>query len=160
MAFRFAPSEILSMAVELERKGIAFYEHLKSRATREDGKTMFQFLADEERRHLETFTRLLEETGETIVDESGEVSQYLGSIVETGVLSKVLRGEVSAERMGLSEALSTGIQVEKESILFYQGFLPFVPREKQHWVEEVIAEEKRHFLRLARLKEELTGEAV
>jgi rubrerythrin len=160
VAFRFAPSEVLSMAVELERKGIAFYEHLKSRATREDGKRMFQFLADEERQHLETFTRLLEETGETVVDVNGEVSQYLGSIVETGVLSRVLKEEVSVEKMGFSEALGLGIQVEKESILFYQGFLPFVPREKQGWVEEVIAEEKRHFLRLVKLKEELTGEAV
>ncbi len=155
MVFRFSPGEILTMATELERRGIAFYEGLEKKSPKEEGKRIFRFLADEERRHLEVFSRLLEDTQDTLLDESGEVSQYLGTVVESGVLRKVLQGEIASEALGVFEALDIGIQVEKESILFYQGFFPFIAPEKANWLEEVIAEEKRHFIQLHTLKEEM-----
>lgn len=158
MAFRFSPKEILTMATELERRGIAFYEELEKKTSDEKGKGIFRFLADEERRHLEVFLGLLESVAETFLDTDEEASRYLGTVVESGVLRKVLGGEVHPGILGISEALDIGIQVEKESILFYQGFLPFVTPEKRKWVEEVVAEEKRHFIRLSALKEEITGD--
>lgn len=156
MVFRFSPKEILTMATELERRGIAFYEVLEKKTTQEEGKRIFRFLADEERRHLEVFSRLLESAPDTIIDESEETSRYLGAIVESGVLRKVLQGELNPEEVGTLEALDIGIQVEKESILFYQGFLPFVASEKKNWVEEVVAEERRHLVQLSALKEEVS----
>lgn len=143
------------MATELERRGIAFYEGLEKQTHVEEGKRVFRFLADEERRHLEIFSELLGKVPEVFLDMDEEASRYLGTIVESGVLRRVLNGEVNTEILGVPEALDTGIQVEKESILFYQSFLPFVAPEKRQWVEEVIAEEKRHFVRLSTLKEEI-----
>lgn len=143
------------MATELERRGIAFYEALEKKTHVEEGKRVFRFLADEEKRHLETFSELLGKVPEVFLDVDAEASRYLGAIVESGVLRRVLSGEVNVEALGVSEALDTGIQVEKESILFYQSFLPFVAAEKRQWVEEVIAEEKRHLVRLSALKEEI-----
>lgn len=143
------------MATELERRGIVFYETLEKKTHAEEGRRIFRFLADEERRHLEIFSELLGKVPEVFLDVDEEASRYLGAIVESGVLRRVLNGEVNTEVLGVSEALDTGIQVEKESILFYQSFLPFVAAEKRQWVEEVIAEEKRHFVRLSALREEV-----
>lgn len=146
------------MAVELERRGILFYEDLERKAAKEEGKKVFRFLANEERRHLEVFSDLAERVEDTLFDATGEVAQYLGAIVDSGVLRQVLKGDVDVGGLGLLEALDIGIQVEKESILFYQGFLPLVPPEKRSWVEEVIAEEQKHLLRLSGLKEAMAKE--
>ncbi|MCS7241649.1 MAG: ferritin family protein [Candidatus Caldatribacterium sp.] len=160
MVFRFSPKEVLTMAAELERRGIAFYEGLERKTQKQEGKKIFQFLADEEKRHLEIFSDLLGKVPEVFLDTDEEASRYLGAMVESGVLRRVLQGEVDVERLGISEALDIGIQVEKESILFYQGFLPFVVEEKRQWVETIIAEEKRHLVRLSTLKEEILGGTV
>lgn len=146
------------MAVELEKRGVAFYESLERRTATEDGRKVFRFLAEEEKKHLEIFSRLFEDAGDMVFDSEGEVAQYLGAIVESGVLAKVLHGGISLESTSLSEALDIGIQVEKESILFYQSFVPFVVPEKRSWVEKVVAEEQKHFLHLKELQRTLERE--
>ncbi|MGQ9622846.1 MAG: ferritin family protein [Candidatus Caldatribacteriaceae bacterium] len=158
MVFRFSPQEVLGMAIELEQKGIILYESLTRRARTEDGKEMFHFLAEEEKRHLELFSRLLGETGEFDFGNDEEVARYLGAIVEGGILAKVLEGGIDPEGFDVLEALEVGIQVEKESILFYQGFLPLVPPTQKTWVEKIVGEEKNHFLRLSELKKTFAGE--
>lgn len=153
MVLRFAPAEILGMAVELEKRGIDFYRRLQESAHQEV-KNIFAFLAEEEEKHLAFFNDLLGtlETEETFQDNE-EVTQYLGSIVESGILGKVLAGGVKPS--SLSDALETGIEVEKESVLFYQGFMPLVNPTKKGWLEKVIEEEKRHFLKLVALRKEM-----
>jgi len=146
------------MAVELEQKGIVLYESLTRRARTEDGKEMFRFLAEEERHHLELFSRLLGEIGEFDFGDNEEVARYLGSIVEGGILAKVLKGGIDPEGLDVLGALEVGIEVEKESILFYQGFLPLVPPTQKTWVEKVVEEEKKHFLCLSELKKTFAGE--
>ncbi|MEN3185165.1 MAG: ferritin family protein [Atribacterota bacterium] len=153
MVLRFAPAEILGMAVELERRGIDFYRRLQESAHQE-AKKVFAFLAEEEEKHLAFFRGLLNtlEVEETLQD-SEEETQYLGSIVENGILGKVLAGQVLPS--SLADALETGVAVEKESVLFYQGFIPLVNPTKRGWLEEVIAEEKKHFLKLVALRKEM-----
>ncbi|NSW75393.1 MAG: ferritin family protein [Candidatus Atribacteria bacterium] len=153
MVLRFAPAEILGMAVELEKKGIDFYRRLQESAHQEV-KKIFAFLAEEEKKHLAFFNDLLStlETEEAFQDNE-EVTQYLGSIVESGILGKVLAGQVGSS--SLTDALETGIEVEKESVLFYQGFMPLVNPAKRGWLEKVIEEEKRHFLQLVALRKEM-----
>lgn len=148
MVLRFAPLEILKMAVELEKRGIAFYQRLQKEASPEV-KEAFSLLAKEEEKHLAFFSDLLETVGEErdFLDNE-EVAAYLGAIVEHGVLGKVLAGQ-APPFSSFKGALEFGMQVEKESILFYQGFSSLVDPGKKQWLEKVIEEEKRHFLKLA-----------
>jgi rubrerythrin len=78
----------------------------------------------------------------------------VGAIVENGVLGKVLKDQLPPAS-SLADALEVGMQVEKESVLFYQGFSPLVNPAKKQWLEEVIEEEKRHFLKLAAMRKEM-----
>jgi rubrerythrin len=160
MVMCFSPQEILTMAVELEKKGMAFYEELLQRATSSSAKEAFSLLRDEEEKHLEFFSSLLGEIDDRteFIDTMEEVESYLRAIVEDGVLGKVLRGVgVPSPQADLIEAISFGIEVEKESILFYQGFADFVPQAKMEWLQKVIDEERRHFVYLTALKKEWGG---
>ena len=154
MVLRFAPSEILTMAVELERRGIDFYRKLQKSASA-GAQEVFAFLAGEEEKHLAFFSDLLGalEVEDTFV-ENEEVAGYVGAIVENGVLGKVLEDQLPPAS-SLADALEVGMQVEKESVLFYQGFSPLVNPAKKQWLEEVIEEEKRHFLKLAAMRKEM-----
>jgi len=87
-----------------------------------------------------------------------ETENYLRAIVEDGVLGKVLKGVgLPSSEAGLVEVIGFGIEVEKESILFYQGFADFIPQEKMEWLQTVIDEERRHFVYLTGLKKEWGG---
>lgn len=160
MVMRFSPQEILTMAVELEKKGMAFYEELAQKTTNPSAKEAFSFLRNEEEKHLEFFSSLLGEVdqGTGFIDTMEEVENYLGAIVESGVLGKVLKGMgLPSSEADLVEVISFGIEVEKESILFYQGFVDFIPQEKMEWLQAVIDEERRHFVYLTGLKKEWGG---
>ncbi|MGC8777307.1 MAG: ferritin family protein [Candidatus Caldatribacteriaceae bacterium] len=154
MVLRFAPSEILTMAVELEKRGISFYRKLQESASSEV-KKVFSFLAGEEEKHLAFFQELLGTLdAEGTFQENEELSGYLGAIVENGILGKVLADRLPPSP-SLSDALEIGMQVEKESVLFYQGFSPLVNPARRRWLEDVIEEEKRHFLKLAVMRKEM-----
>lgn len=151
MVLRFAPLEILKMAVELEKRGIAFYQKLQREASKE-AKEAFSLLAKEEEKHLAFFSDLLGVVGEEKnFVENEEVATYLGVIVEHGVLGKVLADHAPISS-SFQDALEFGIEVEKESILFYQGFSPLINPSKREWLERVIEEEKKHFLKLTAMR--------
>ncbi len=48
--------EALEIAMEIEKKGIAHFDHLARTTSDPDGKGMFKTLADEEREHLRVIT--------------------------------------------------------------------------------------------------------
>lgn len=159
MALRFSPSEILEMAKELERRGIDFYNRLAQLTSSSSAREVFSFLKEEEKKHLEFFTNLqkeLNEGQEILFSTTDESVNYLGAIVESGILDKVLKGvNLTPAGIKMEDALEVGIEIEKESILFYQGFIPMVSPEKREWLDKVIEEEKKHFLRLQSMKREL-----
>lgn len=160
MVMRFSPQEILTMAVELEKKGAAFYEELAQKTTDPSAKEAFSLLKGEEEKHLEFFSSLLKEVNQEtdFIDTMEETESYLRAIVEDGVLGKVLKGVgLPSSEAGLVEVIGFGIEVEKESILFYQGFADFIPQEKMEWLQTVIDEERRHFVYLTGLKKEWGG---
>ena len=45
------------MAVELERRGIAFYENLSKKTSDQKSREIFIFLGEEEKKHLEYFQK-------------------------------------------------------------------------------------------------------
>jgi rubrerythrin len=57
MAMRFSADEVLEMAVELERRGIAFYENLSKKTSDQKSREIFIFLGEEEKKHLEYFQK-------------------------------------------------------------------------------------------------------
>lgn len=162
MEMKYAGSEVLQMAVEIEKKGKAFYDEVVKTVKDERTREVFQFLADEEVKHEEIFKKMLKE-----VEVKREVSPYSDTDVilyfRSLVGQKIFPSEKEAELMKkeLSEswvAILISLSLEKDSVLFYHEMLP-VSQEKDHEViKRIIDEERNHIHRILQLESELQVE--
>ena len=117
-------AEVLGTALELERKGFAFYTEAEEKTENKTGKKMFAQLAREEKEHIRDlesmFKNLYPQKGSTPIPVFEEkVSVYSGEI----------------------EALKIGIDMEKQSIQFYTDW---GKGNVQSLFEEIIGMEKKH----------------
>ncbi|OQA57248.1 MAG: Rubrerythrin [Candidatus Atribacteria bacterium ADurb.Bin276] len=159
MAMRFSADEVLEMAVELERRGIAFYENLSKKTSDQKSREIFIFLGEEEKKHLEYFQKTKDDLNtqiDFVPDTMDETSNYLGSLIENGVLGKILQGlDLTQGDSSIEKALEVGMEVEKESVKFYESMEIMVPESKKEWLKKVIQEEKKHYAILLGIKKEL-----
>ena len=153
----FRAGEIVGFAVRIEEIGEEFYRTLAASVGNTDVKAAFDLLASEEREHIRIFKRLLdtvEKYEPPFESHSGEYEQYVKAFVQQNIFTKERIGEFKAKKASSEvEALEIGIDVEKDSIIFYN--------EMRNWVHEsehgVIEEEKRHLTKLVDIKGKVTG---
>ncbi|NLJ49952.1 MAG: ferritin family protein [Candidatus Atribacteria bacterium] len=159
MAMRFSVDEVLEMAVELERRGIAFYENLTKKTSDLKSREIFIFLSEEEKKHLEYFQKMKDDLNKQVdfvPDTMDETSHYLGSLIENGVLGKVLQGlDLTQGDSRLEKALEIGMEVETESVNFYESLEIMIPETKKELLKEIVQEEKKHYAMLMGIKKEL-----
>lgn len=154
----FQAAEVLDMAIEIERQGLAFYSGCIAARATESVAEVFEYVADQERRHMELFSRMKRDLAEYTVPESypGETISYLRGFTKTRVFSNVDEATCSAEAVGDDlEAVEMALDLERSSIAFYSGVKQIVRASEQDVVEEIIAEEHRHIRRLLQLKDNL-----
>ena len=104
-------------AILLEINGRRFFNHAADITEHERGKKMFTFLAEEEVRHLETFGKLFSkilggEDWKNYVDES-DLSGEAPLVEKLKLRMKERKGK------GETEALSIGMQLEREAIEYF-----------------------------------------
>jgi len=158
MSILFSGSELLEIALGIERNGAAFYKALADKTQNKDAKAIYDYLASEERKHLNTFQGILNTVGQyqPPEDYAEEYMLYLKSLVDNSVFSNVTEAKQKAERISSEiEALDTGVQAEKDSILFYTEMQNFVRQPDQKIVLNIIDEEKAHMRQLSQLKQML-----
>jgi len=158
MSILFAGSELIEIAINIERNGVAFYQALADRTQNKDAKAIYDYLASEEMKHLSTFQDILNalDQYQPPEDYAEEYMLYLKSLVDSSVFSNVTEAQQKAEKISSEiEALDTGIQAEKDSILFYTEMQNFVRQPDQKIVLNIIDEEKAHMRQLSQLKQML-----
>jgi len=159
MSILFKGSEIVRLAIEIEKNGQSFYQSAIEKTKNKETQQVFRYLAEEEKKHQQKFQRMQKTIGEFQPAESypGEYLSYLKTLADENVFTRkgtgkeVLRG-VNSE----VEAINLGIGLEKDSILFFQEMIPLVPRKEQTTVEELINQEKAHLQQLSHLKAKIT----
>lgn len=158
MANLFKPSEILKIALRIEENGREYYLEAKERATTPEMADLFGFLADEEVRHLEVFSKMLAGVGEGKVPESypGEHDAYIRALAAGHVFTRDAVGkDMVAKAKDEKEILKFALGFEKDSILLYYEMLDLVPASKREVVEEVIREEKSHVRKLDEIRDSI-----
>jgi rubrerythrin len=148
----FSDVEGLRIALEMEKRGQTFYAHALRLAKRPEAKELLTRLAEEEQVHCKRFAALLNEAeaaaGE---DYDEEASSYLSAIAA----EIAFPGGLMALGMenGFNDPvkiLLSGIQSEKDSILFYSEMLRHTMDESvKAAFGEIVREESGHLCDLA-----------
>jgi rubrerythrin len=147
--------EILKVAEQIERNGIAFYERAAERFDGAEKRTLLG-LANMERNHERTFAgmrRQLADADEGLkaFDPEGEAERYLaafadGQIFDLNADPVALLGRQESVR-GI---LELAIDLEKDSVVFYVAIREAVPQGLgKDEIEKIIKEEMDHIVLLS-----------
>ncbi|HHL40660.1 MAG TPA: hypothetical protein ENJ37_09160 [Deltaproteobacteria bacterium] len=164
---RFSGEEILEMAVKIEENGLKFYTDAAGAAGSDELRAVFEYLAEEERRHVDSFLAIKarltgKKEGEGVAGVFNpyieEVARYLRAIADTKVFTRPAEGaRLAAEAGSDLDAVKKAMDMEKDSLLFYYELQKALEERDRAVVEELIAQERNHLKRLIELEEELTG---
>lgn len=156
MGHLFKPNEVFQIAVRIEQNGERFYREMARRLDDQEVKKLFSYLADEEIRHREFYEALLAEAGEIEPEESypGEYYEYLLSYANSIIFSQENFENKMAEIRSEAAAIDFAVGVEWDSINYYQELKGLVPESQRGRLNELIAEERRHFVKLTKIKKE------
>lgn len=150
-------SEVLKIAVQIEKNGLTFYTEVKNKTKFFPVKELFDYLAKEEIKHEQAFEALLARTDDEAPVESypGESVMYLQAIAGENVFTKAdAMKQLASKAVSDKEAVDLAIGFEKDSIIFFGEIKKFVPAADQEMVDKVIEQEREHLVKLLDLKKE------
>jgi len=156
MSMIFNADEVLKIAEQIERNGIAFYERAAERFQGDEKRTLLR-LADMERTHEKFFANMRRELSDadepfTAFDPEGEAGRYLaafanGQIFAPKADSAALLDSEDSER----DILEMAIGLEKDSVVFYVAIRDAVPESLgEDRIDRIIKEEMSHIVLLSR----------
>ncbi len=154
----FKAAEILKTAIRIEENGIIFYREMIKKFKEKGLQDIFNFLAEEDERHRKIFEEMLakSEQYEMVDSYPGEYEAYLHAFADEHVFSKEKTGELMAKKVkDVKEAIQFGVEVELDSINYYQEIKRFIPDYQKGTIEKIIEEERSHFLKLSDIKKTL-----
>jgi rubrerythrin len=155
MAKVFYLSELIKFAIEKEKQSEMFYQDLASNTNNVEAKKLFETLFKEEKKHEEFYRQMLSHISEEQTPGVSEDDEYLAYMRELISSSRSVKPYSVADMSNVDNALSYGIEREKDSVLFYVGLKSLVPAQSQHYVEMMIQEEAKHMALLFKLKNQL-----
>ena len=147
--------EILEIAEQIERNGIAFYERAAERFQGDEKRTLLG-LANMERNHERAFASMRRELadadeGLTAFDPEGEAEKYLAAIADGKIFD--LKADPLAllgQQETVQGILGLAIDLEKDSVVFYVAIKDAVPESLgKDKIDKIIKEEMDHILLLS-----------
>ena len=148
--------ELMQLAINIEKRGMEFYEAAHSLAVDDKSKKLYRYLYNEEVKHMDLFTEIYSHIKDIVninddylFDEN--VSAYLKSLVEEEVFKTSVLKE-SKNESTLDNIVREAIKAEKNSILFYSEIaLHTKDGEVLSILDLLIEEEKSHLVELTTL---------
>lgn len=148
MASYLNAADVISTAVEIEKRGHQFYVQASTQATSDRDKEFFAFMAKEESRHEAIFTDMLKRVGGTEIPASATDDEYF-DYVHNLIDSHCLFMDDQQEAIK-TNPFKQAMQFEKDTILFFQAVEPLVPQSEQQFIRQCIDEERSHLLLIAK----------
>ena len=147
--------EILEIAEQIERNGIAFYERAAERFHGDEERTLLS-LAKMERNHERAFASMRRELADAdeglqAFDPEGESERYLAALADGQIFD--LNADPVAllgQRESVQDILELAIDMEKDSVVFYVAIKDAVPESLgKDRIEKIIKEEMDHIILLS-----------
>jgi len=153
----FSASEIVELAIEIEKNGRDFYYALIKKSKFPKAQEIFQHLAIEEGRHILAFKDILDIVQKHLpASYAAEYLNYMSGLSDGYIFTQKNTGMTIALKVQSDlQGIEMGISFEKDSIVFYEGMKKAVPTNEHKIINEVIAQEKLHLRQLLDLKKGL-----
>jgi len=152
--------EVIEMAIATERSGQAFYQNASKLARENSLKELFQYLAEEEEKHLKTFQNFyntLKEKPEITPYNWEEAKLYLEALVDSKFFASPEKAiNLAKEAKSELEAINSAMNFEKDTLLFFYQILEMIKSHEQELVKKIIEQEKKHIQRLSTMKSKLS----
>ena len=158
MAEHFEVAELVKVAVEDEKSGVAYYSHLAGKAKDPGLRSTFDGLAQQERHHLARFEKMLAALGGYSPREGypGEYMAYLRAMTDGRAFPDVHAAQQAAQEVADDlSAVVTALRFERDTLALMNELREFVPPRDRKTVEELINEERSHVVVLTGAKERL-----
>ena len=158
MSETFDVAELVQLAVEDEKTGVAFYGVLAERTVNPALRTLFQELQKQERGHQKRFEDMLDALGGVTVHEqySGEYALYLHALTEGRAFPNETTGRrLAAQCHGDRDAVNLASQFERDTLILMNEMRSLVPLKDRAIVEELTREEQSHLVALAEARKQL-----
>jgi rubrerythrin len=141
-------SDLLEIAIRVERCVLDFYKRMRDHIVHKHGREIFDSLATEEGRHIVVLRRLLEQSDE---DEYGASTKgYTRSL--DGLVSHAMRAFNKAEELTTTEdaveALGIGVELEVESIFYVTELIEVLGEECKDILVSILNDEESHLSKL------------
>ena len=156
MGIAFNADEIFEMGMDIEKNGKAYYNKAAELAKNPKIKEVFNYLADEEQKHWDTFKELRDalppkSSLPTVSDPDGQEELYLDAIVKSRLFNSEREAEEAAMRVENElEALRAALAFEKDTILFFQTMKSMTREDLgRDKIELLIDEERKHVIRIS-----------
>ncbi len=151
----FSGSEVVEMAVQIEKNGRDFYNKVAELSKNKDVKELFEHLTGQEEKHIKVFEGMLSAVKkyEPVEAYTDEYFSYIKALSEEHVFTKKEKGnEIAMTIKDKRQAIELGIGFEKDSILFYHEMKNFVPEPEHGIINGLLKEEQKHLKKLVLLK--------
>ena len=149
----FNEIEAARIAQDMEKNGLAFYQHAAAKTANAAVREIFKTLIEDEKKHLKTFEELeaaleARRTAGHAFEDDVELGAYIRQLLGTQVFcEKCPATAVLKKAEDDCSALAVSLQAERDAILFYQEMLGFVDsREARDAFEWILKEERRHLM--------------
>jgi rubrerythrin len=148
-------ADALELAMGIEKNGEAFYQGVAQKMQVAEVQSLFEDLAHQETKHYDAFKQLSRAfQGKLLLGaaEWDEYQQYLQATVDSALFESPERALAAAgEAKDEKEAVRMAIGFEKETLLFFYNLRDLVPQNDQKTIDHIIAEERSHVRRLAKM---------
>jgi len=157
MTVLFSAREILEAAVEKERKRKGFYEKVSELSTNADMKALFRFLMEEEVKHVAAFEQIRDQLSVDThpVEYDDDMQAYMDSVIDDRLYADMDSKEFVRKAMDAKEVFRLAIGFEKDAILYFMEFLPYLTESDRKVVAGLIEQEKGHIRKLAEMKKRM-----
>lgn len=147
-------ADAAAAAVEIERRGYAFYKSVEEKAAHPDDKEFFAFMAQEEHRHEGIFASMLKRLGGVPLPAGSDDEEYLAYV--QGLLDSHTLFMPDQQKRALDAPLYQAMQFEKDTLIFFLELEKMVPDSEKKYVRECADEERSHLkMLLQRMREQM-----
>jgi len=153
----FDASEVYQFAIGIEENGEAFYRKIAKEVDDEDVKKFFNKLADDELNHKKRFESMLSmfKDYKPLDIYPEEYFSYLRAHIKGDIFPSEISKETLKEVKNLINAVNYSMERELDSIFYYTDIKDVIHDDQKNLIDDIISEEKKHFLKLSNFLKDL-----